>query len=256
MHADVPTPGYLVELWRGQEEKKPGPKRAVDLHSIARAGIELADARGLAAVSMRSIAAALGFTSMALYRYLDSKDDLIAVMVDEAYGRPPQFGCESAADDGLSVGSWRDRMTHWARAELEVMLEHPWVLQSPTYEPPLTPNSVAWMEAALAALDDAPMTDQQKMGCLLTVTVYVHGQAQLVGDIRSRQAAAAEGTSYQQRLAAVVDATAMPRVAAMLAAGILDDDNPSAEGSDDFEFGLRAILDGAAADPTARDRTR
>lgn len=256
MHADAPPPGYLVELWRGQDEKKPGPKRAVDLHSIAKAGIELADARGLAAVSMRSIAAALGFTSMALYRYLDSKDELIAVMVDEAYGRPPQFGSGSTAEDGLSIGNWRDRMTHWARAELGVMLKHPWVLQSPTHEPPLTPNSVAWMEAALAALDDAPMPEQQKLGCLLTVTVYVHGQAQLVGDIRSRQAAAVEGTSYQERLAAVMDAAAVPRVAAMLAAGLLDDDNPAAEGSDDFEFGLRAILDGAAADTISQDRAQ
>lgn len=235
----VTVPHYLLELWRGDDGNRPGPKRAADLHGIARAGIELADAKGLAAVSMRTVAAALGFTSMALYRYLDSKDELLATMIDLAYGRPPEIAPDGSAD-------WRERMTVWAHAELQVMHQHPWVLSIPTYEPPLTPNAVAWMEAALAALDGAPMTDQQKMGCLLTVTVYVHGQAQLVADIRARRESDRERVAYQQRLSEVIDSEAMPRVAAMLAAGMLDEDNDVSEGDDDFEFGLNAILDGAA----------
>lgn len=236
---EVVIPGYLAELWRGGEAARPGPKRAVDLRGIAAAAVELADSKGLAAVSMRSVAAALGFTSMALYRYLDSKDELLASMVDVAYGTPPEI-------DPQRRTGWRERMTVWAGAELEVMRRHPWVLQSPTYEPPITPNTLAWMESALAAMDDAPMTDQQKLGCLLTVTVYVHGQAQLVQDVRTRQAVPGR-IAYQRRLAAVIDRRALPRVAALLSSGMLDDDTDVSEGDRDFEFGLSAILDGAAA---------
>ncbi|WP_051266217.1 TetR/AcrR family transcriptional regulator [Nakamurella lactea] len=237
----VVIPGYLAELWRGRDDDRPGPKRAVDLRRIAEVAIDIADRKGLAAVSMRSVASALGFTSMALYRYLDSKEQLIAAMVDVAYGPPPP----------VPPGGWRDRMTAWARAELAVMRDHPWVLDSPISEPPLTPNSLAWMESALGAMDDAPLTDRQKIGCLLTVTVYVHGQAQLVADVTARRAATAEHDSYQRRLAAVIDAEALPRVAAMLASGMLDEDTEDAAADSDpggdFEFGLTAILDGAAA---------
>ena len=43
---------------------------------------------GVDAMSMKSVATAVGFTTMSLYRYVDSKDELHAVMVDFAYGPP------------------------------------------------------------------------------------------------------------------------------------------------------------------------
>jgi DNA-binding transcriptional regulator YhcF (GntR family) len=53
---------------------------------IVAAAIAIADAEGLGAVSMRRIATDLGMATMSLYHYLPGKDDLIAAMVDEAFG--------------------------------------------------------------------------------------------------------------------------------------------------------------------------
>ena len=91
---DVPL--YLRVLWHGEDSSRPGPRRGVDLHTIAAAGVRIADAEGLAAVSMRRLAAELGFTTMALYRYVASKDELLMLVTDSAYG-PPRALTDSSA---------------------------------------------------------------------------------------------------------------------------------------------------------------
>lgn len=58
------------------------------LARITAAREALADAEGLAAVSMAQVAESLGVTTMALYRYLAGKDELLALMSDAAIGMP------------------------------------------------------------------------------------------------------------------------------------------------------------------------
>ncbi len=59
-----------------------GPKREMSLKQIVDSAIAIADKEGLSAVSMNKVAASLGFTTMALYRYVPSKEDLILLMQD------------------------------------------------------------------------------------------------------------------------------------------------------------------------------
>jgi AcrR family transcriptional regulator len=59
---------------------------------IADAAVSLADAGGMGSVSLAAVAADLGLTTTALYRYVDSKDSLVAMMVDTAVGPPPELG--------------------------------------------------------------------------------------------------------------------------------------------------------------------
>ncbi len=54
-----------------------------------RAAIEIADAEGIAALSMRRVAAALGVATMSLYRHVPGKDELTLLMVDTAAGDFP-----------------------------------------------------------------------------------------------------------------------------------------------------------------------
>ena len=58
----------------------------LDLQTVVDTGIALADEHGLEAVSLRRIARRLGVTPMALYRYVESKDDLLDAMADRLYG--------------------------------------------------------------------------------------------------------------------------------------------------------------------------
>ncbi len=81
-------PRVLQQLWGMEGPARPGPKPTFHISDIGAAAIKLADEAGLGAVSMSKVAAALGFTTMSLYRYVDSKDDLYVVMLEEAFGRP------------------------------------------------------------------------------------------------------------------------------------------------------------------------
>src|SRR3954447_19546545 len=98
-------PRVLQQLWGIEGRSRPGPKPAFQVQDIGDAAIKLADAGGLGAVAMSKVAAELGVTTMALYRYVEAKDDLYVVMLDQAFGLPPQVG--EAAD-------WRERITTWA----------------------------------------------------------------------------------------------------------------------------------------------
>lgn len=240
--ADPPDiPAYLSLLWHGDPDGglRPGPKPGVDLHQVASAGIRLADAGGLTAVSMRAVAAELGYTPMALYRYVASKDELIAVMVDEAYGRPP-------AELREAHGSWRPRLSTWARANREVIQRHRWILEVTVTEPPLTPHQIDWMEHGLAALAATGLDPQAMLSCMLLVDVYVRGQAQLVQDSMRDSEERAADLRYATRLAALADPLQFPHITAALNVGTL------VAGTDEFEFGLGAVLDGIAARIKAR----
>ena len=57
----------------------------LDLETVVDTAIALADDHGLEAVSLRRIARRLGVTPMALYRYVENKDDLLDGMADRLY---------------------------------------------------------------------------------------------------------------------------------------------------------------------------
>jgi len=76
-------PSGLERLWRRGELDRE-PRLGLSLERIVASGIELADAEGLGAVSMKRVAERLGFTTMSLYRYVTSKDDLLLLMHDTA----------------------------------------------------------------------------------------------------------------------------------------------------------------------------
>jgi len=83
--------GAIALLWDRPATPRRGPKPALNLEAIAEAGIGVADADGLAAVTMQRVAAALGVTKMALYRYVPGKAELVALMIDMGLGEAPQF---------------------------------------------------------------------------------------------------------------------------------------------------------------------
>ena len=72
----------LVLLWGRRERPTRGPKPALDIERIVRAGVEVADAEGLEALSMRKVAGRLGVGTMSLYRYVPSKQELLDLMFD------------------------------------------------------------------------------------------------------------------------------------------------------------------------------
>jgi AcrR family transcriptional regulator len=103
---------------------------------VVRAAIRLADADGIEAVSMRVLAARLGVATMALYRYVSGKDDLVEAMVDTLLAESWEPG-----DQGWG---WRVFLEHEARQEGERYRRHPWLVAIlSTARPPLGPARVS-----------------------------------------------------------------------------------------------------------------
>lgn len=232
-------PRYLQLLWDREPQGRRGPKPGRRIEDIGRAGVEIADRDGLAAVSMKSVAQAVGFTTMSLYRYLDSKDELHAVMLDVAIGPP---------DPSLRWHrGWRRRITAWARALADRRLAHPWTIEVRQAAPPLTPNFLAWTEAGLAALAAAPLSSQQRLSAMLAIDGWGQNhvrqslQMGLVGPVDPDSPQGA----YSRYIAELVDEKRFPRLTAA-APDALDDDDGDFFG-EEFDFGLGLLLDGIEA---------
>ncbi|MEU8661631.1 TetR/AcrR family transcriptional regulator, partial [Actinoplanes philippinensis] len=74
----------MTLLWEPPTPPRRGPRPALALSTITRAGIAVADADGLSGVTMQRVAEAVGVTKMALYRYVPGKTELVALMLDSA----------------------------------------------------------------------------------------------------------------------------------------------------------------------------
>src|SRR5690242_6048756 len=72
-----------TSIWLRPERGSRGRAPEHTRDGIAAAAVRLADSDGLGAVTMRSVAEALGGGSASLYRYVESRDELVALMVDQ-----------------------------------------------------------------------------------------------------------------------------------------------------------------------------
>ncbi|QEO09634.1 TetR/AcrR family transcriptional regulator [Protaetiibacter larvae] len=248
-------PRAVALAWGVAAHPQRGPKRELSIERIVDTAVALADEGGLAAVSMSSVATALGFTPMSLYRYITSKDDLLVLMQERGIGLPPERVLEA---DG-----WRAGLHTWAHATAEAYLEHPWLLDIPIDGTPSTPNNLAWLDAALTVLAPVAASDDAKLGIVLALIAQVRWQATVE---RGYRAVAARGDDPEEHdagiealLAELVTVDEFPAVRRAIDAGAFS----PVPGGDPFAFGLERLLDGiqsyldagsaAAPDPTPAD---
>ena len=215
-------------LWGERAQPTRGPKPALTLAGITDAAIAVADAEGLAAVSMQRVAAELGKTKMSLYRYLPGKAELVALMIERAIGDPPV----------LRAGSWRAGLTEWSERLFAAYLRHPWSVDATVGRRPLGPRELGWMECALAALGP---------GAGLTGAERLDAVAVLAGHARMLAQQSAARLDEDEMNAAmddvmVVHGERFPWLTAAMR-------ETAAEGGQNqaFAFGLDRILDGIEA---------
>ncbi len=239
-------PASIEAAWGVRARPNKGPRPGLSMERIVEAALKVADADGLAAVSMGRVASDLGVSTMSLYRYVAAKDELLELMVDAALGPPP---AAPAPEEG-----WRAGLSRWAWAELAVYRRHPWGLRVPISGPPTTPNQIAWLEQGLRCLGDTGLAESEKLSVILLISGFVRNWATLAADIS--EAARASGStgqdimpSYGRLLARLTDAQRFPALHAVIAAAVFDEpDDMDAE----FVFGLQRVLDGIDALVRAR----
>jgi DNA-binding transcriptional regulator YhcF (GntR family) len=210
----------------------PSPAR----DDVVRAAITIADAEGLATLSMRRIAAELGIPTMSLYQHVAAKDEVVLLMIDRAFGEEP-LPAEPPPD-------WRTALEIAARQEWAAFRRHPWLAPAMSLSrPQLVPSALAYTEWALAALDGRGLDTTTAFNIHIMLFSYVRGMAV---DLEAEAQAEAESgltsdewidahTDTLASLAAGGDFPHFQRVTSI--AFDLDLDAL-------FELGLRCLLDG------------
>lgn len=233
-------PGEVAVLWRDDDPgSRRGPRPGLTHDDIADAGIAIADAEGLDAVSMARVADKLGYTAMSLYRYVASKDELVSLMLDRASGEPP------ATD---SAAGWRARLETLLRAQMPILLRHPWTLSTPLLFNAMGPHRLAWWDAMLASLAGTDLPPERR----LAISGALANQA--VADARAYTAIAAQArrsaevgdiVGFQATVAAIADPQRFPALAGTIAEASSErsPDTPA----DALTPGLVLLLDGVAA---------
>ncbi|WP_159448777.1 TetR/AcrR family transcriptional regulator [Demequina sp. NBRC 110053] len=228
MPDDAPElPHGLALAWGVAPEPTRGPKRELSVQRIVSEAIAIADRDGLAAVSMGNVARACGVTTMALYRYVSSKDDLVLLMSEGALGDAPDLG-------GLG---WRDGFKQWFDAQVAALGRHPWALDIPIKGAPDTPRALAWGDAALGLLAGSGLTVSQRLGAVLAVDAQARWHATLLR--RWEDGSRAVEGDAMARVAHLIGPHNLPHFAAVMASS-----EPETADEDDAAYGLELVLDG------------
>ncbi|WP_457032194.1 TetR/AcrR family transcriptional regulator C-terminal domain-containing protein [Kitasatospora sp. P5_F3] len=214
------------------------PAQTLTLERIVSTATVVADREGLAAASMRRVAAELGVATMSLYRHVADKDELLTRMMDAAFAEWP---LPATAPDG-----WRDRLELAGRQLWRIFRCHPWLapVLSLTRPRPV-PAALPFTEWVLASLEGRGLDTSTVFTAHLTLFNYIRGTAVTIE--AETEAEAASGLDADEWLDSQEPA---------LLTALADGRYPSFERLIDtaydfdldglFEFGLQRLLDGFA----------
>lgn len=229
-------PHAVAVSWGVQEQPQRGPKRELSIEGIVQSAMDIADSEGLAGVSMSKVASSLGFTTMSLYRYVTSKDDLLQLMQDAAadFALPPE---RSDAD-------WRAELRQWVLTNVALYRLHPWFGDIPIDGVPMTPNNLRFLDWGLRCLRATPLGDHEKLASILLATSFARASGMLERDVAQATGDRSQpAPDYDTALLELVTPERYPNLRPLLESGVYTT-NAAADTFDDFEFGLERLLDG------------
>jgi AcrR family transcriptional regulator len=232
----------LELLWGLRSKPTRGPKPALTVARIVEVALRVADAEGLAAMSIRRVADELGVGAMTLYRYVPGKNELIDVMLDTVYGELPRREMD---------GDWRAKLDEVARENRQLYLHHPWLLQVATSRPPLGPQVMAKYEYELAAVEGIGLTDIEMDATVALVNGYVHGAVRTA--VEARQVIQRSGMTDKEwwlahvpHLDKIGDTRNFP-LASRVGTAVGNEFDAPYDSDHAFEYGLQRLLDGVSA---------
>jgi len=223
----------------GRQARRRGtPDGGLGIGPIVAAGVAVADAEGLAALSMRRVAAELGAAPMSLYRHVRDKDELLLAMMDAAIS---ELALPQPPD------SWREGLELAARALWAAFRRHPWLAAALSLtRPQLLPGALTYSEWVLGVLSRADWDPTTTFTIHLTVFTFVRGLAMNLE--LEAEAEAASGltddewmTGQEAALEGLVADGRHPNFARVLSSMDFDMNLDAL-----FEFGLQRLLTGIA----------
>jgi AcrR family transcriptional regulator len=197
--------------------------------------VALADAGGIESLSMRKLARELGVEAMSLYYHVKSKEDILDGMVDIVFSEIelPSAGAE-----------WKTAMRERAESTRSVLKRHPWAISLMDSRTTPGAETLKHLDTVIGCLSDAGFSIPMAAHAMSLLDSYVRGFAQqeasLPLDASGDIGAATEGIMEQQHMMS----DAFPHLSEMAVKLVLQ---PGYAYGNEFEFGLRVILDGIEA---------
>ncbi len=234
----------LELLWR--VNTKPG-RSGLGVDAIVTAAVEIADAEGLAAVSMRRVADRLGVGAMSLYTHVPGRDELADLMIDSAMG-----SLYSSIDEPRNTSNgWREGLTFVAERNWQLYERHPWLLDAQRARAVLGPHTNDKYEAELRVIDGVGLTDIEMDSVLTLVLTHVAGTARALALFdRTRQESGMTDAQWWAAtgpiLERVMDRDRYPTASRVGTAAATSYD-AATDPVHEYEFGVACILDGVAA---------
>ncbi|XXX82464.1 TetR/AcrR family transcriptional regulator [Sorangium sp. So ce134] len=230
----------LALLWGSHG--KPG-RSGLTVRAIVSAAIDLADARGLDAVSMRHLADQLEVGTMSLYTHVPGKAELTDLMIDTVYGNL----YEDVDAPSRQPGGWRASLGYIAGRNWELYQKHPWLLEIVRARPVLGPNASLKYEAELRPLDGLGLADVEMDSVLTLLLTHVEGAARAQASAqRTRQESGMTDVEWWVATAPlldkVIDAKRFP-VATRVGQSAGQAYQGASSPEHAFRFGVERILD-------------
>ncbi len=242
-HTGDDDPRRSIELlWGEHAPPKRGPKPRFSTEDVVQAAIAIADRDGLPAISMRSVAQAVGVSPMAIYTYVRSKSELLALMFDRVMGEGEELPA------GLG---WRESLEFMAKARWNLSQRRPWLLGLALHRPPLGPNLMSRIESVMSALDGLGLTELEKDMLVDVLHNYIEGALHEARE--ARDAEQRSGLTDEQWIAIVepalqarLDPGRFPHII-KLGEAWREQRHLLTDPGYRFEQGLQVVLDGIGA---------
>lgn len=224
----------------GERRGRSRPEAALTREAVVRAALDVVDAEGIDDFSMRRVAAERGVSTMALYRHVDDRTDLVSAMIEATY-RDAQF-------PQLPDGDWRGALETAMRWEWRVLRRHPWVVQlAPATGPYVTPAVMAATEQMMNVITAEGRSPDAALEIVTALQAFTDGMAVqgLLVETEDRELDAAPGQWWLRRAPDLVRLGHRERFSTVFSVS----GPPAIERI--FTLGMEHLLDGLAPAITA-----
>lgn len=212
--------------------ERPEQQRApLSRERVVRGAMAVADAGGIGALTIRSLARHLGVKPMSVYHYVAGKDEILDGIVDLVFG---EIALPSAD------GDWSSQMRRRAISARQALRRHPWAAGLMESRSNPGPATLRHHDATLGTLRAAGFTVAMTAHAYALLDAYTYGFALQEAALPFNSETVAEATeAFTRQIAGEY-----PHLAEMAAEHV---SRPGYDFGDEFEIGLTLILDALAS---------
>nr|WP_171398166.1 TetR/AcrR family transcriptional regulator [Streptomyces asoensis] len=160
-----------------------GQPSGLDRDRITETTVRLLDAEGLAKFSMRRLAAELNVTAMSVYWYVDTKDDLLELALDAAFGE-----LTALPDPTDEDADWREQLRALATEYRGLLVRHPWLSPLAGHYLNIGPNSLVFSRTVQQVVIRTGLPARGITGAISAVFQFVYGYGTIEGHFFARVA--------------------------------------------------------------------